>query len=121
MPRPLDDAPNEFLDQARVRLRAEYEANRYEEQGRRLARRIVVAFVLVVITAVIFFIIVPSLNVHLPVFVPVLCFAVIVLGSVLSHTGDAPPQRPPRKRDDCGCAVGCCTGPRPLKMFRDKD
>lgn len=120
MPRPLDDAPDDLLEQARARLRAEHEVNRYEEQGRRLARRLIVAFVLVVLLAVVFFIIVPKMGVHLPMFVPVLCFATIVLGALLAHAGDAPESRQARKRDDdCGCAVGCCPGPRPLKMFRE--
>jgi hypothetical protein len=122
MTRPLDDAPDDLLEQARLRLRAENEANRYEEQGRRLARRLIIAFVLVVLLAIVFFIVVPRMGVHLPVIVPVLCFATIVVGSLVAHAGDAPESRRRAKPDqDCGCAVGCCPGPRPLKMFRDED
>ncbi len=121
MPRPLDDAPDELLEQARLRLREEREANQYEEQSRRLARRLVVAFVLVLVTAVVFFLIVPRFGVHLPLFVPLLCFAVIALGSVLAHTGDAPPDLRKPTREDDGFSVGCCPGPRPPRMFRDGD
>ncbi|MBZ0172240.1 MAG: hypothetical protein K8E66_07670 [Phycisphaerales bacterium] len=122
MTRPLDDAPDELLEQARLRLRAEHDANRYEEQSRRLARRLIIAFSLVVLTAVVFFIIVPLMDVHLPPIVPALCFITILVGSLMAHTGDAPEHRKPKKRDDdCGCAVGCCPGPRPLRAPRDED
>ncbi len=90
MPRPLDDAPDDLLEEARLRLRREREIDQYEEQGRRLARRLVVAFVLVLVTAVFFFLIVPRFGVHLPLFVPMLCFAVIAIGAVLAHKGDSP-------------------------------
>jgi hypothetical protein len=123
MNRPLDDAPDDLLEQARLRLRAEHDANRYEEQSKRLARRLVVAFVLVMLTAVAFFVVVPLMGVDLPLIVPVMCFLTILVGSVLAHAGDAPEHHRPKTKqsEDCGCAVGCCPGPRPLKMFRDED
>lgn len=121
MSRPLDDAPDELLEQARLRLKAEHAANRYEEQSKRLARRIVIAFVLIMLTAAVFFIGVPLMGVDLPLIVPAMCFITIVAGSVMAHVGDSPEHRAPTaKRDDeSGCAVGCCPGPRPLKMFGD--
>lgn len=121
MTRPLDDAPDELLERARLRLKSEHDANRYEEQSRRLARRIVIAFVLIMVTAIIFFIAVPLMGVDLPVIVPVMCFITIAVGSVMAHIGDAPEHRVPvpKKNEECGCAVGCCPGPRPLKMFGD--
>ena len=78
---------------------------------------------LVVLTAVAFFVVVPLLGVDLPLIVPVMCFLTILVGSVLAHAGDAPEHHRPttKQNDDCGCAVGCCPGPRPLKMFRDED
>ena len=119
MTRPLDDAPDDLLESARLRLKADHDANRHEEQGKRLARRIIIAFVLIVLTAVAFFI-APVMGVDVPPIVPVMCFAAIVLGSVMAHAGDAPDRNPPKPRkDDCGCAVGCCPGPRPMKMFGD--
>ena len=124
MTRPLDDAPDELLEQARLRLKTEHATNRYEEQSRKLAHRIVIAFALVMVTAVLFFIVVPLMGVHLPIAVPMMCFVTIVVGSVMAHIGDAPDQRmppKPKKDDYCGCAVGCCPGPRPLKMFGEKD
>lgn len=117
MPRPLDDAADDLLEQARVRLKAEHEVNRHDEQGRRLARRLMVAFVLVLVTAVACFIVVPGMGVHLPPIVPILCFAAIVAGSLMAHAGDAPEPRRPKPCDDEGCPVGCCPGPRPMKMF----
>lgn len=123
MTRPFDDAPDDLLESARLRLKAEHDANRYEEQSKRLARRIVVAFVLIALTAAVFFIGVPLLGVDLPFIVPAACFVTIVVGSVMAHRGDSPehPTPPQRRDDDCGCAVGCCPGPRPLKMFGEKD
>lgn len=123
MTRPLDDAPDDLLESARLRLKAEHDANRYEEQSRRLARRIVIAFVLIVVTAGVFFIGVPLMGVDLPLIVPTMCFITIVVGSVMAHIGDSPEHRdpPPKRDDDCGCAVGCCPGPRPLKMFGDSN
>lgn len=121
MTRPLDDAPDDLLEQARLRLKKEHAENRYEEQSRRLARRIVIAFGLVMFTAVLFFIIVPLMGLHLPIAVPLMCFVTIAVGSVMAHIGDAPEHRetPRSQPDDGGCAVGCCPGPRPLKMFGD--
>jgi hypothetical protein len=118
---PLDDAPDALLESARLRLKAEHDANRYEEQGKRLARRILVAFVLIVLTAVAFFV-APVMGVDVPPIVPVMCFATIVVGAVMAHAGDAPEKRRSNPRnDDCGRAVGCCPGPRPLRAFRDDD
>lgn len=123
MTRPLDDAPDHLLEQARLKLKTEHETNRYEEQSRRLAHRIVIAFVLIMVTAVLFFIVVPLMGLHLPIAVPLMCFVTIAVGSVMAHIGDAPDHRQPapKKDDDCGCAVGCCPGPRPLKMFGEDD
>ncbi len=122
MPRPLDDAPDDLLEKARLRLKAEHAANRYEEQSKRLARRIVIAFILIVLTGIAF-VVAPVMGVTVPPIVPILCFVTIVVGAVMAHAGDSPEQREikAKKKDDCGCAVGCCPGPRPLKMFRDED
>lgn len=120
MPRPLDDAPDDLLEQARLRLRAEHRVNRYEEQSRRLARRLVIAFILIVLTGVVFFIVVPLMGVHLPLIVPVLCFVAIVVGAVIVHAGEAPEEKQPCPRDDEGRPIGCCPGPRPLRGFRDQ-
>ena len=122
-PLPLDDAPDDLHENARLRHKAEHDANRYEEQSRRLARRIVIAFVLIFLTAAVFFIGVPLMGVDLPPVVPVMCFITIVVGSVMAHIGDSPEHRapPPKRDDDGGCAVGCCPGPRPLKMFGESN
>ena len=123
MTRPLDDATDDLLENARLSLKAAHDANRYEEQSRRLARRIVIAFVLIFLTAAVFFIGVPLMGVDLPPVVPVMCFITIVVGSVMAHIGDSPEHRapPPKRDDDGGCAVGCCPGPRPLKMFGESN
>ena len=105
MTRPLDDAPDDLLERARLRLKAEHDENRYEEQSRRLARRIVIAFALVVLTAVVFFVVVPVMGVDLPLIVPAMCFITIVVGSVMAHAGDAPEGHKPKPRRDDDCVV----------------
>lgn len=93
-PRPMDDAPDELLEQARRRVRGRRAEEEYDEQGKRLARRIVVAFVLVALSAAAFFVVLPSMGLWLPPIVPLASFAVIVIGAVLTHTADKPPQNP---------------------------
>ncbi len=86
----MDDAPDELLEQARRRVRGRRAEEEYDEQGKRLARRIVVAFVLVAISAAVFFVVLPSMGLWLPPVVPLASFAVIVIGAVLTHTAEAP-------------------------------
>lgn len=89
--RPLDDAPDELLEQARRRVRARRDEDEYSEQGKKLARRILTAFVLILLTAAAFFVILPSMGLRLPPIVPIACFATIAIGAVLTHLGDKPP------------------------------
>ncbi|MEM1185099.1 MAG: hypothetical protein AAGI53_08845 [Planctomycetota bacterium] len=92
--RPFDDAPDELLEQARKRVRARREENDYDELGKKLARRIFVAFALILVTAIAFFVVLPSMGLRLPPIVPIMCFATIAIGAVLTHVGDAPEEQP---------------------------
>ncbi|MEM7756301.1 MAG: hypothetical protein AAF297_11760 [Planctomycetota bacterium] len=89
--RPLDDAPDELLEQARRRVRTRRDEDEYGEQGKKLARRILIAFILILLTAAAFFVILPSMGLKLHPVVPLASFATIAIGAVLTHLGDKPP------------------------------
>jgi len=117
--------PDDLLDQARERVRQQDERNK---ESTRLLRRLIVAFVLVVLLGVFSYAVLPSWGVRLHPMVPALSFIAILIGALLTgfgggDGGDKGPPRDPNGHDDGvdddGCAVGMCPGPRPLKMFRD--
>lgn len=91
------------------------ETDEDREAGARLARRLLVAFLLV---AGIWFVFVTVLSSWIPPMVPVLVSLVIMVGAILAGAEDV--GRPVAQDDDepagCddGCAVGMCGGPRPL-------
>ncbi len=123
--------PDHLLDEARERIRKQDEQNR---EGVKLARRLIIAFILVTILGVIFYVVLPQYGLKLNPLVPVLSFLAIFAGALLTtieenkdeddHWDDPDdPRGPngPRGSDGCnndGCAVGMCPGPRPLRMFR---
>lgn len=116
------DDPGSLLDDARQRVREEDDRNK---ESHRLARRLLIAFVLIVLLGVGFYIVLPHYGLRLPPFVPILCFFSIALGAFLS-AGDTPydhsiedDDEDPGCGGDGGCAVGMCPGPRPLRMFKD--
>lgn len=120
---PLDDARSEVLDRARRKLKAEHDEGIREREGRRLARRLIIAFVLVMVTGITMIAILPSFGIHLPMPVVLLALSVIIVGSIMSFMGDHPVPTPADEHVDAeatdGCAVGMCPGPRPLRMFSD--
>lgn len=89
-----------------------------DAQSRALARRIVVAFVLVALLAIISFFVLPAVGLNLPIVLPVSAFALIVIGTVMSTAPSGTP-RAKRRCNDEGCAVGCCQGPRPPSWLRE--
>ncbi|MGJ8635347.1 MAG: hypothetical protein ACSHX5_00680 [Phycisphaerales bacterium] len=130
---PPDD-PDHLLDEARERIRLQDEQNK---EGVRLARRLLVAFILIAILGVVFYIVLPQYGLKLSPLVPVLSFLAILTGAILSAREElkdeddfwddpddprGPNGGPKNGRDpDCnndGCAVGMCPGPQPLRMFR---
>ncbi len=119
-PRPLI-GPDGLMDDARAIARREDDEHR---EARALVRRLVVAFVLTIGLMASFVVLVAELDVHVPPIVFLLSFAAIAVGTLLTLLPTAKPGRKPEA--PCGCAddedgrpIGCCSGPRPLRMFRD--
>jgi len=124
-PAPPND-PDRLLDEARERIRLEDEQNR---EGVKLARRLIVAFILILILGVVFYVVLPEYGLKLDPMVPVLSFLAILIGAVMSAAEENKDPDDPDDNDSddscgsggCGndgCAVGMCPGPRPLRMFR---
>lgn len=128
-PGPPND-PDRLLDEARERIRLEDEQNR---EGVKLARRLIVAFILILILGVVFYVVLPEYGLKLDPLVPVLSFLAILIGAVMTaveENKDTDDPDDPDNPDDSGgsrgsggcgndgCAVGMCPGPRPLRMFR---
>jgi len=123
MARPLDDAPDVLIDHARESLRHEQASQRHEEQGKRLARRLFIAFVIVMLLAFGFFVLLPQFGMEMPPIVPLMAFGVILAAALLNHDAEAPEEEAERRSrvasDDDARPIGCCSGPRPLRCFRD--
>lgn len=94
MPPRDDDRPPQFfigpetgrdaetlLDEARERVRREDDENK---ESHRLARRLLLAFIAIVLLGVAFYLVLPYYGLRLPPFVPILCFGAIALGAILS-------------------------------------
>ncbi len=112
--------PTALIDDARQRVRDEDDRNK---ESSKLARRLLVALILIVMLGVGFYIVLPFYGLRLPPYVPMLCFGAIAVGALL-NTGETPHTDLLDDDDqegncDGGCAVGMCPGPRPLRMFKD--
>jgi len=119
-----------LMEEARERVRIEDEQNK---EGVKLARRLVVAFVLILILGVVFYVVLPEFGLKLDPIVPVLSFLAILVGAVMTAVeenkdADGLGEDDDDDDDSCGsggcgndgCAVGMCPGPRPLRMFGKK-
>lgn len=104
-----------LIDDARRQMA---EADARDNPGAALLRRLVVAFVLVAVVAAVSYVVLPSRGIHLPPMLPLLGFLVILVGTLLGSAGDQRPPARPRVEDD-GRPI-CCSGPRPLRAFRDQ-
>ncbi len=121
-----DEQSSYLIEDARERIREQDDRNK---EGVKLARRLIVAFILILILGVVFYAVLPRWGLRLPPIVPALSFVAILIGAVLSamdqHAPDDREDRgdtrvlDQRSCKDDGCAVGMCSGPRPLRMFRD--
>ncbi|MEM9065705.1 MAG: hypothetical protein AAGB51_09485 [Planctomycetota bacterium] len=93
------------------------ESQEDREAGARLAKRLLIAFVLI---AVIWIVFVTVLASYVSPMMPMLISAVIGVGAFLAGAEDVNKPTPSRSSaaddHDCdgGCAVGMCGGPRPL-------
>jgi hypothetical protein len=77
----LDDAPSYLIEDARERLRRSRQA---EKESVQLARRLLFAFLAVVLLAVVFHIVMPAFGLYLPPVVPILCYVAIATGAILT-------------------------------------
>ena len=119
-----DEQSSYLIEDARERVREQDERNK---EGVKLARRLIVAFILILILGVAFYAILPQWGLRLPPIVPALSFVAILIGAVLSAVDQNRSEErnedtrvlDERSCKDDGCAVGMCSGPRPLRMFRD--
>jgi hypothetical protein len=76
-----DDAPSFLIEEARERVRRREQADKESVQ---LARRLVFAFVAVVLLAVVFHVALPAFGLYLPPIVPILCYVAIAAGAILT-------------------------------------
>jgi hypothetical protein len=116
----LQEEPSMLIEEARERLRKEDERN---TEGKRLARRLFLAFAMIAVLGVVFYIVLPNYGVRMPPVLPVLCFIAIMVGTVMAaredaaNSGDEPDEC--CNEDDDGRPIGCCQGPRPLRAFKN--
>ena len=90
------------------------------KQANALARRLIIAFVLMVGLSVGMLVLVAELNLRIPPMMFLLSFLAIAAGTITTlMTGR---DKPAKSKADCACDDGrpvCCSGPRPLRAFRD--
>lgn len=70
-----------LIEEARERVRDEDEQNK---ESNRLAKRLFFALVLIIAMSIIFYVVMPYYGLRLPPFVPILCFAAIAAGAILT-------------------------------------
>lgn len=76
-----EERPSFLIEDERTRVEAEQGRKR---ENNALARRLVGAFVAVVLLAVVFHLVMPAFKLRLPPVVPVLCYLAIAAGAILS-------------------------------------
>lgn len=118
--------PASLLDEARQRVHDEDAKNK---ESVKLARRLFIAFILITILGVVFYIVMPIYGLKLSPTIPILSFLAIFIGAVMTgieeqrstnrDNGFDQDQEDSGCNND-GCPTGMCSGPRPLQMFRDK-
>lgn len=92
--------------------------------GPSIARRLVIAFVASCLLALICWVVLPRFDVWLPPWIPLVSFVVIMAAAIISARPDTTPDdaggSDPRGTSCCddGRPV-CCSGPRPLRIFRE--
>lgn len=75
------DDPESLLREARERVRSEDERNK---ESQRLARRLFIALLLIIFMGIVFYLVLPNFGLRLPPVVPILCYASIALGAILT-------------------------------------
>lgn len=101
-----------------VETPAERLARQQLEQAR-AARRVLIAFLLVLLLVpVVLFVAVVS-DIEIPLFAIFALFGLVLAGAMAAaagRTADRPSPSPPQ---DEGRPIGCCSGPRPMRRFRE--
>lgn len=121
-PRPMI-GPDDLMDRARSAASREDEEH---QQAVALGKRLIIAFVLMVALSVGFVVLVAELKVYVPPIVFLLSFVAIAVGTTLTVLSGADGRPKKAAGSSCGCAgdegrpIGCCQGPRPLRMFRER-
>jgi len=99
---------------------AQTEAEMEEQQrleGVRIARRLVVAFGLIVLMFAMSWFVLPRMGLDLPPAVPIAAFVAIMFGTIMASIGDresTPDDDDLRLGDSCDGASCSCGGPRPI-------
>lgn len=113
---------HDLLEGERTMLAFDAPASR--ERGMGIGRRLVVGFVLCCLIAAGCWVVLPRFGVWVPVWVPLACFAIIAGAAVFARNeGDV--SHDEEDGPGGGCCGGddgrpiCCSGPRPMKMFKD--
>ncbi|MEO1585441.1 MAG: hypothetical protein AAFR96_12835 [Planctomycetota bacterium] len=81
---------------------------------KRVARRLVVAFLAIVALGILNYTVLYRFNAELNPVVLLSAFGVILASSILSMTDKHRETIANADPTDCGCAVGMCSGPRPI-------
>jgi len=85
-----DDA----FERARAQFSEDYAGNVRERETSRLARRLLIAFGMILLSAIGFYIVLPLFGVVLPAHITLLVFAAIAVGALLANEGEHPPPEP---------------------------
>ena len=89
----IDNEPSMLIEEARERLRAEDERN---TEGKKLARRLFVAFALILVLGIVFYVVLPRYGVRMPVILPILCFGVIFIAAIMRGIEENRDPEPPQ-------------------------
>ena len=84
-----------------------------ETDGGKLAKRLIIAFVLIAAIALVNILVLRRFDMDLHPMVLFGAFGVILAASVISAF-ESRPRKVQDEANDMGCAVGCCQGPRPI-------
>lgn len=82
---------------------------------KRVARRLVVAFLAIVALGILNYTVLYRFGAELNPVVLLATFGVILVATILSMSDNSQPSTLTEESEaDCGCAVGMCSGPRPI-------
>lgn len=121
-PLTLTEGDRDLLIAARAQARAEQRAEADRQEGARLARRIMIAGLLIIGIAVGCLIALPAMGLDLSLMVPVVAFVAIASGAWLTGRAEGVvPDADAGSRHNCddGKCLSCA-GPQPLRLHDPK-